>query len=246
MQKVNWRAVVLTTTTALVVVVTAALGTWQLGRADQKNTLQSLIDSRANEQPWGNADVLTTTAPDDGLHRRVTLQGVWQSDATVLLDNRPMGGQVGFWVISPLRLSGSERVVLVNRGWVARDFMDRTRIPPFETPVKVVELQGRLTPPVSALYELAPAPPGPMRQNVLLADYARETGLDFLPITVVQTDPSAGGLSREWPFITAKVHTHYGYAAQWFSLSALCAGLYLWFQWIAPRRKRNPHGKQAR
>ena len=85
-----------------------------------------------------------------------------------------------------------------------------------------------------------------MRQNVLLADYARETGLDFLPITVVQTDPSAGGLSREWPVITAKVQTHYGYAAQWFSLSALCAGLYLWFQWIAPRRKRNPHGKQAR
>jgi surfeit locus 1 family protein len=246
MQKVQWRAVVLTTATAAAVAVTASLGVWQLGRADQKNTLQALIESRAQERPWGNADVLTVSGPDDGLHRRVTLQGVWQSDATVLLDNRPMGGQVGFWVISPLRLQGSERVVLVNRGWVARDFMDRSRIPPFETPVKAVEVQGRLTPPVSALYEFAPAPPGPMRQNVVLADYARETGLDFLPITVAQTDPSAGGLSREWPVITAKVHTHYGYAAQWFSLSALCAGLYLWFQWIAPRRKRNLHGTQAR
>ena len=246
MNKVPWRTVVLTIATAVAVAVTASLGLWQLGRAEQKNTLQAQIERQALARPWGNAEVLATTGPDDGLHRRVTLQGVWLPDATVLLDNRPMGGQVGFWVIGSLRLTGNDRVVLVNRGWVARDFMDRTRIPPFETPVDVVEVQGRLTPPVSALYELAPASPGPMRQNVVLADYARETGLDFLPITVVQTDPSAGGLSREWPVITAKVHTHYGYAAQWFSLSALCAGLYLWFQWIAPRRKRNPHGTQAR
>jgi surfeit locus 1 family protein len=246
MQMIRWRTVVLTITTGVVVAVTAALGSWQLGRAHEKTSLQALIEARAEEQPWSNTELLSTTGPDDGLHRRVRLQGVWVGSATLLLDNRPMAGQVGFWVISPLRLRGSERVVLVNRGWVARDFLDRSRIPAFETPAGPVEMGGRLSPPVSALYEFAPAPPGPIRQNVLLADYAKETGLDFLPITVVQTDPSAGGLSRNWPVITAKVHTHYGYAAQWFSLSALCAGLYLWFQWIAPRRKRNSHGTQAR
>lgn len=242
MQMIRWRAVVLTTATAVAVVVTALMGAWQMGRANEKIQLQSLIESRAQEAPWGNDEVLGSTGPDDGLHRRVRLEGTWQNNATVLLDNRPMGGRVGFWVVSPLLLKGSERVVLVNRGWVARDFMDRTRIPPFETPDGVIEIQGRLTPPVSALFELAQTPPGPIRQNVILNDFARETGLDFLSVTVAQTDPSAGGLSREWPVITAKVHTHYGYAAQWFSLSALCAGLYLWFQWIAPRRKRKPHG----
>ena len=243
MQMIRWRTVVLTIVAGLVVAVTAALGYWQLGRAEEKTSLQALIEDRAKEPPWGNADLLSVTPPHDGLHRRVQLQGVWVGRATLLLDNRPMAGQVGFWVISPLRLVGSERVVLVNRGWVARDFLDRTRIPAFDTPEGLVEVAGRLSPPVSALYEFAPAPPGPIRQNVTLVDYAKETGLNFLPVTVVQTDPSAGGLSRDWPVITAKVHTHYGYAAQWFSLSALCAGLYLWFQWIAPRRKRNSHGK---
>lgn len=242
MQMSRWRAVVLTTATALAVGVTASLGAWQLERADQKNSRQAMIDQRAQEQAWTNADVLAANGPDDGLHRRVRLQGVWQASHTVMLDNRPMAGQVGFWVVTPLRLMGSEQVVLVNRGWVARDFMDRTRIPDFETATEAVEVSGRLTPPISALFELAPATPGPIRQNVILSDFALETGLNFLPLTVAQTDPSAGGLSREWPVITAKVHIHYGYAAQWFSLSALCAGLYLWFQWIAPRRKRNPHG----
>jgi surfeit locus 1 family protein len=246
MQMIPWRKVVLTMAAGVVVVVTAALGWWQLGRADEKTSLQNLIEASAQEQPWGNADVLGAQSPDDGLHRRVRLQGVWLGQATVVLDNRPMAGQVGFWVITPFRLSGSHRVVLVNRGWVPRDFLDRTRIPVFETPQGLVEVGGRLSPPISELYEFAPAASGPIRQNVNLVDYAKETGLDFLPVTIVQTDPSADGLSREWPVITAKVHTHYGYAAQWFSLSALCAGLYLWFQWIAPRRKHTSHGKQAR
>ena len=31
------------------------------------------------------------------------------------------------------------------------------------------------------------------------------------------------------------VEKHYGYAFQWFAMSALVLGLYLWFQWLRPR-----------
>lgn len=246
MQKLRGSQVVLAAATALVVGVTTWLGIWQMGRAAQKNDLQAQIDANHVQAPLINVDILSLTGPEDSLHRRVQLHGQWESSATVLLDNRPMKGQVGFWVIGPFRLTGSDRVVLVNRGWVARDFMDRNRVPAFFTPSESVQIEGRLTPPVSVLYEFEPSAQGRIRQNVKLMDFARETGLDFLPVTVQQTDPSGDGLSREWPVVTAKVHTHYGYAAQWFSLSLLCAGLYFWFQWIAPRRKRNPHGTQAR
>jgi surfeit locus 1 family protein len=34
------------------------------------------------------------------------------------------------------------------------------------------------------------------------------------------------------------VHKHYGYAFQWFALSALTCGLYAWFQLIRPRRRQ--------
>jgi surfeit locus 1 family protein len=48
------------------------------------------------------------------------------------------------------------------------------------------------------------------------------------------------GLLREWPLVGTGVATHYGYAFQWFALSALIAILYVWFQivrrFIIPRR----------
>jgi len=242
----NGRWLIITVAAATVVGVTASLGVWQLGRAADKETRQAQIEAQAALAPLDNRAVLALGSADASLHQAVTLRGEWLSSATLLLDNRPMAGQVGFWVLTPLRLSDSTRVLMVNRGWAPRDFLDRTRWPEFQTPTGVVSLQGRLTPPVSELYELGPSGSGPMRQNMRLADYAQETGLDFLPVTVQQTDPSGGGLRRDWPVITAKVHTHYGYAFQWFALSALTAGLYLWFQWISPRRKRNSHGTQAR
>ena len=42
---------------------------------------------------------------------------------------------------------------------------------------------------------------------------------------------------RQWPRPAADVHKHYGYAFQWFGLCALIAILYVWFQFIQPRRR---------
>jgi surfeit locus 1 family protein len=46
----------------------------------------------------------------------------------------------------------------------------------------------------------------------------------------------ADGLRRDWPVVDAGLGKHYGYAFQWFGLSALFAGLYVWFQLLRPRR----------
>jgi surfeit locus 1 family protein len=52
-----------------------------------------------------------------------------------------------------------------------------------------------------------------------------------------QADGAADGLARDWPPIATGVEKHYGYAFQWFGLSALIAALYVWFQ-IVRRFKR--------
>jgi surfeit locus 1 family protein len=81
---------------------------------------------------------------------------------------------------------------------------------------------------------------GPIRQNLDLDAFARETGLPLRPLTLVQEDgaaTAADGLLRQWPRPAADVHKHYGYAFQWFSLAALILGLYVWFQLIRPRRE---------
>ena len=52
-----------------------------------------------------------------------------------------------------------------------------------------------------------------------------------------QTGEPSEGLLRDWPEAASGVEKNYGYAFQWWALSGLIAILYVWFQFIAPRRK---------
>lgn len=231
----------MTLATLLTMAVTAALGLWQLDRAAQKRNLHASIDERAALPAWSEADVLRMADPDAGLHRAVRLSGEWVPNATLFLDNRQMEGRPGFYVITPLRLAGSTQAVLVQRGWVPRDFEDRSRVPAVVTPEGAVGVEGRLAPPPGKLYELGKAGAGLIRQNVDLEALTQEWGVPLLALSVVQTGDADDGLRREWPVVAAGVQKHQGYAFQWFGLCALAGFLYVWFQFISPRRKRSLH-----
>lgn len=140
--------------------VTASLGRWQLSRAAQKESLQAMLDARAS-QPAVDGRTLTDPAsatPDAQqalVHRAVVLQGRWLPAHTVYLDNRQMQGRPGFFVLTPLQLSGGGAgVVLVQRGWVGRNFQDRTQLPSVTPPADTeVRVQGRVALAPSRLYE---------------------------------------------------------------------------------------------
>jgi len=215
--------------------LTARLGVWQLDRAQQKLALLAAIEAEAARPPVGNADLSGTL-----LHRRVTLRGTWVAERTVWLDNRPMDGRAGFYVVTPLRLAGRTDAILVQRGWAPRSQADLRQLPPLATPAGEVEITGRLAATPSRLYELGEGSTGAIRQNLDPAAFAVESGLALLPLTVVQTAPAAAddGLLRHWPAPDLGLHKHYGYAFQWFALCALIIGLYVWFQLLRPRLRR--------
>ena len=232
--------------TLLTMALTASLGVWQLSRAAEKQGLEDLIESRAQLEPWSESNLVDARDIVEGLHRPVALAGEWVASASVYLDNRPMAGRSGFILLTPLRLDGSDRAILVQRGWVPRDFIDRTRVPTIDTPDGPVTVLGRLAPPPSQLLELGEGPPGVIRQNVEIAAMARETGLNLLDASVLQTGPTNPALLRDWPRFAAGVQKHHGYAFQWFAMCAAIGALYLWFQIISPRRKHRPHGPESR
>jgi surfeit locus 1 family protein len=227
--------------------VTASLGFWQLARAAEKQALESAIEARGALPALTQQDLLSSAELSKEIHRPVNLSGHWVQGANLYLDNRPMNGRSGFVLLTPLRLLGSERVVLVQRGWVPRNFIDRTQVPVIDTPTMEVQVQGRLAPPPSQLFELGEGEPGPIRQNVDLAALALETGLPLLGgISVLQTGQDTPSLQRDWPRFAADVHKHHGYAAQWFAMCAVAGGLFVWFQIIIPRRKKRiPHGTDS-
>lgn len=220
--------------TLVFALLTGRLGVWQLDRAAQKAALQAAVDAEHDRPALGNAQLGQAT-----LHRRVVLRGQWVAERTVWLDNRPMDGRAGFHVVTPLRLAGRSDAVLVQRGWAPRDPADRSRLPALTTPDGEVEVVGRIAATPSRLYELGAGSAGAIRQNLDPVAFAAESGLPLLPLTVLQTAGDAGdGLLRHWPAPSFGLHKHYGYAFQWFALCALILVLYVWFQLVRPRLRR--------
>jgi surfeit locus 1 family protein len=221
------------------IALTARLGWWQLDRAAQKLAVESAMQAR-HDLPTLDASALARTADQatQQYHRAVRLVGRWDGAHTLYLENRTHHGQAGFIVLTPFVLTDGSAVA-VQRGWLPRDRVDRTRVQAPSLPDGPQALDGRIAAPPSRLYDFDGAVSGAIRQNVDLSAWAQETGLALRPLSVLQTaSPVADGLQRDWPQPAADVHKHYGYAFQWFALSALTLILYVWFQIIRPRRRR--------
>lgn len=216
----------------IAVAITASLGRWQLSRAAQKMALQSSIDTQFRAAALDKQALATHPDPTQLMHRRVILRGRWLPDRTVFLDNRQMGGRVGLYVLTPLQLEGSSWGVLVQRGWVPRNFLDRNTVAPIQTPLGSVEVEGRIVPPPSKLYEIGPSQPGLIRQNLDLPSFSAELGVPLVAISVQQIGATSEGLLRDWPVPGTGVDKHYGYAFQWFGLCGLISILYVWFQLV--------------
>jgi surfeit locus 1 family protein len=232
------RRLVVTLAALAAIALAVRLGLWQLDRADQKVALQSTLAARASEPVLDAAALARTAEAAEAQHQRaVVLHGHWIADRTVFLDNRQMDGKVGFFVVTPLALAPGPGTALVQRGWVPRSFNDRTALPTFETPTGIVTVTGTVAASPARLFDFGGAASGPIRQNLDIASFARETGLDLLPLSVVERETpgsAADGLARHWPAPAADVQKHYGYAVQWFAIAAGIAFLYVWHQFIRP------------
>lgn len=254
------------------VAVTLVMGTWQLRRADFKETLAAQTQAQSKLPALQNASLIeldsraadTKTKTTGLVLRSVQLSGIWLHQHTAWLDNRFMAGRPGFYVVTPLQLTGGQAVVWVQRGWVARDVQDRTRLPDLSMTAQPVVVQGRVVEGISRIYALgdenntsektvsapasAPATARTSRiwQNlpmVTLTAQQRWLSVAVLQTAAEQVGSTNGaapvdGLLRQWPQADAGVAKHYGYAFQWFALCALIIGLYVWFQILAPRRQR--------
>ncbi len=232
-----WRRALVWAVALAAMALTASLGRWQLSRAAEKEALQAAIAERQRLPALDGASLAQALSDDQArelLHRAITLRGQWLADRTVFLDNRPMARQTGFYVLTPLRLTGSDRVVLVQRGWAPRHQVDRSLLPPVQTPTGAVQVSGRIAAHPPRVYQLGQEQGGAIRQNLDLDAWRAETGLPLAPVLVVQTGDASDGVQRDWPEAASGVEKHYGYAFQWFGLCTLIGLLLLWFQVVRP------------
>lgn len=208
----------------------SSLGTWQMNRADEKRERQALFDQRLAEAPLVLTGAVASAEPL--MYRRVRAAGRWLGERQVYIDNQIRNGRAGFHVVTPLQLEGRSEVVLVNRGWIARDG-GYPQAPPVAVAPGRVEVTGLATRPPARYRELSSETiTGSVWQNLSIERYAAHTGLQALPVVILADEP-AEGLARVTEKPDAGVAKHVEYSLTWYALAATTLAL-----WLAMNLKR--------
>jgi surfeit locus 1 family protein len=204
---------------------TLSLGNWQSRRAEEKRGLAERFAQASRAAPLPINAVPAATAAL--AFKRLAAKGEFVSRYTVLLDNKVYRGRVGYFVVTPLRLSGSAMHVLVNRGWIAAGAR-REDIPEVVTPAGEVSVEGyglEHAPRVLAAGDGRPE--GRVWQGLAFDEFTRWSGLALQPVFLQQQSPAADGLVRDWPAPDFGIEKHTSYSIQWYLISALSVALFL-------------------
>ena len=221
---------------ALMTVIFVSLGQWQLNRADERRVIAQRIESGralpplAIDKPIPSSDIVAW--------RPASVAGHWLGAFSVLV-NRNQNGRPGYWLATPMLLQeGSRDAVMVLRGWFPQ-VLAPAPMPEFPLPEgrqtasgdialhvpRLFELWSFGATPVAQLPEQIPQSSGPLPQvqNLDLAEFGKASGLNMLPLVVLQTGPSEQGLVRDWPHPSIDADKNIGYAIQWFAFAAIAA-----------------------
>lgn len=212
----------------VVVAIGITLGNWQQQRAAEKEALARQLSTLA-EMPPLEASALPPDARPE-VFRRIVAEGEFVAAWPLYVDNRPQDGKAGFYLLMPLSLADSDAVVLVLRGWFARDPVDRARIPAIPVPSGPVRIDGRVRDVVARTMPMGTPPPlqpNAIVQNVTVDELRAASGLPLQNFIIEQTSDTPDGLVRDWPAPSAGIDKHRGYAFQWYALAAAAFIFYL-------------------
>jgi surfeit locus 1 family protein len=207
-----------TIATIVAMLLTASLGQWQLNRAAEKLSLQTEYETKAKQA----ATIYDSknNSIKSNVYSNVKITGEFDTRAEIFLDNKFHHDKPGYHVITPLRVSNGD-IVLINRGWVARG-NDYPTIPTVKTPQGSVMIEGVTVPPSGKFLELSKQTvEGKVWQNLALSRYMEQTKLSVAPLVIQQQNDTGDGLPRVRERPDTGIAKHQGYAFQWF---ALCLG----------------------
>jgi len=213
---------------AVVVTVAAlaafvSLGWWQIGRGRDK---QAMIESfqrgtQSSVQLQGGV-----TVDELPRYQHVRAEGHYQPDRQILLDNMPsQAGRPGFRVLTPFKREGSERLLLVDRGWVPLG-ESRANLPPVFVSPEFRAVSGRLDDLPAPGVRVGDAGVAGDSRWPRLLNFPRQRDVEQalgarVESRIVLLDPAApNGYERVWrPAMRFGPERHLGYALQWFALA---------------------------
>lgn len=229
------------------VVLCIRLGFWQLDRLAQRREFNARVEAQIN------APVLDLNASGsqaglfDMEYRQVAVTGIYDFSQEVILRNQVYDGQLGYQVFTPLKISGSDQAILVERGWIPFKEADPASRAQFAEPGPVT-VKGRLRRSIEQP-ELGGVPnptlaPGETRSDawnyINLHQIQQQTSLPLIPVYIQQApDPAWPRLPyRDLKLPEISEGPHMGYALQWFAFAAILGIGYPFF--VKRQLNQNP------
>lgn len=217
-------------TTVLVVVgaaVCVRLGIWQLDRLAQRRTFNAHVFA---VQVMSPLDLPARADLTQMEYRTVRASGAYDFANQVVIRNQFYNGLSGFHLLTPLRLSDGE-AVLVDRGWIPADGNAMA------ADWRKYDQPGVVT--VSGVIRLGQTAPGyggvadpTLTPDQTRLDFWMYVNLDRIGLQVpypilpvyIQLDPDPNRADPPIPFqptLDLSEGPHQGYAIQWFSFAAV-------------------------
>jgi surfeit locus 1 family protein len=205
------------------------LGVWQLHRYAHKKALITEYQARLTAP----AKPFKEIAEEPNLQfQRVYLSGEYLNEQTMLVQNRFYHDQLGFEVLTPLRIFGEKKLVLIDRGWVQKP--PQAALPKIQSVNGKQDIQGYIK--LLDEYQfilgeniLLPNNKPLVLQRIDMNDIRRVTEQPFYPFILRLDAGQSHGFVRDWTIATVTPERHMGYAIQWFALALVLLIAYLCF-----------------
>ena len=213
----------LTAFSCLFIIVFILLGFWQIERAGFK---ASLIQEFDLEQAKAPKPISSTSLQ----WSRVYIEGFYDPTQQVLIDNQIINGKVGYKIYTPFYYE-QDQAIFVDRGWISQG-KTRNDLPNLNFNATKLRIIGSLIKPekeVLAGDELL-TNEWPLVSQTKSPSIIQEAYEKQFSNMVLILDPGSLFIKEHvalTPFVITPTK-HYGYALQWFTMSLVLAGMFIY------------------
>lgn len=207
------------------------LGLWQLDRLAQRQA-QNQITRQQLAAPPLHLNQSPLPDPTTLIDRQVSVEGTYDFSQQVVLKLQNWQGRPGFHLLTPLRITGRDETILVDRGW----------LPDSETNLSQFDQAGPLTitgflqaTQTSTRVQVTPAGPQQEWFRIDVEAIQAQLPYEILPV-YLQQSPPAGTTTTQLPYradpeFDLSNGPHLSYALQWFSFSLMLGVGYIVYVW---------------
>jgi surfeit locus 1 family protein len=237
--------------------VMVRLGFWQLDRLEKRKAFNARVEAQLSQpELLINAEAAANNKLVQQMpgmeYRSARVLGEFDHSHQIALRSQYDNNQYGVHLLTPLKIAGSQQVILVNRGWIPIQDWETGSLSKFDQP-GFVEVQGMIRPSLDkadfgSRSDPTPAPgqePLKAWNFVNIPAISEQMPFTLLPIYIQQApDPAWTQLPhRSLPEIEISEGSHMSYAIQWFTFAAILGLGYPFF--IRKQEKNLPARPKA-